>query len=82
MRRSKSTLVWSPIPDSRFARWQLLTGAALLVGYGGYYICRSNLSVAIPALLADSSVGIDRSAIGLMPTLASLGSHSLCRGRN
>lgn len=51
---------------SRFARWQVLTGAALLFGYGGYYICRSNLSVSVPALVADGATGLDRGDIGLI----------------
>ena len=49
-----------------FERWQWLTGAALLVGYSGYYICRSNLSVAVPGLLADGATGLDRTAIGMV----------------
>jgi MFS transporter, OPA family, glycerol-3-phosphate transporter len=52
--------------DARLTRWQVVTGAALLVGYSGYYICRSNLSVAVPALIADSAAGVDRTAIGLI----------------
>lgn len=51
---------------SRFVRWQVLTGAALLLGYGGYYICRSNLSVSVPALVADGATGLDRGDIGLI----------------
>src|SRR5262245_9678952 len=47
-------------------RWQTLTGAALLAGYSGYYVCRSNLSVALPAMLADPSAGIDRTSAGLI----------------
>lgn len=31
-------------------RWQVATIAALTVGYAGYYVCRSNLSVAGPLL--------------------------------
>ncbi len=52
--------------ESRLARWQIVTGAALLAGYSGYYICRSNLSVAVPALVADPAAGVDRAAIGLI----------------
>ena len=52
--------------SSRLTRWQIVTGAALLVGYSGYYICRSNLSVAVPALIADPAAGVDRAAIGLI----------------
>lgn len=49
---------------SRASRWQVLTAAALLAGYSGYYLCRSNLSVAVPALIADPAAGVDRAAIG------------------
>ncbi len=51
---------------SRLAGWQVVTGAALLVGYSGYYICRSNLSVVVPALVADPAAGVDRATIGLI----------------
>jgi OPA family glycerol-3-phosphate transporter-like MFS transporter len=34
-------------------RWQLITFATLWVGYAGYYVCRSNLSVAGPSLQAE-----------------------------
>ena len=50
----------------RLTQWRLLTGIALLVGYGGYYVCRSNLSVVIPALLADPVAGVNRTKIGLI----------------
>jgi OPA family glycerol-3-phosphate transporter-like MFS transporter len=33
-------------------RWQRVTLATLVVGYGGYYLCRANFSVALP-LIAD-----------------------------
>jgi len=49
---------------SQTSRWQIVTAAALLVGYSGYYLCRSNLSVAVPALLADPTARVDRDAIG------------------
>ncbi len=44
--------------------WRRLTLGTLLVGYGGYYLCRSNLSVAVPLLEADGDAGIDRKALG------------------
>ena len=50
----------------RLARWQIVTGTALLVGYAGYYLCRSNFAVSIPALVADPAAGIDRRAIGVV----------------
>jgi MFS transporter, OPA family, glycerol-3-phosphate transporter len=54
------------VSSTGLRRWQLVTGAALLVGYSGYYICRSNLSVAVPALVADPAAGVDRASIGLI----------------
>jgi OPA family glycerol-3-phosphate transporter-like MFS transporter len=48
----------------RLRRWQCATGAVLLVGYAGYYVCRSNLSVAAPLLLADPAAGLDKSGLG------------------
>lgn len=55
---------------SRLARWQLLTAATLLVGYAGYYVCRSNLSVATPLLLQEAGeTGIDKKAVGLLASL-------------
>src|SRR5262245_61793549 len=49
----------------RLQRWQVATASTLLVGYAGYYICRSNLSVVTPELVREfGSRGIDRAAIG------------------
>jgi sugar phosphate permease len=45
-------------------RWQSVTGVALLVGYSGYYLCRSNLSVIVPALVADPTAAVDRETLG------------------
>jgi OPA family glycerol-3-phosphate transporter-like MFS transporter len=33
--------------------WQVLTVSLLVVGYAGYYLCRSDLSVALPLLIED-----------------------------
>jgi OPA family glycerol-3-phosphate transporter-like MFS transporter len=38
--------------QSRLFRWQLLTILLMLFGYSGYYLCRSNFSVALP-MIAD-----------------------------
>jgi sugar phosphate permease len=40
----------------RLYRWQVLTVALMLVGYSGYYLCRSDFSVALP-LITDELVG-------------------------
>jgi sugar phosphate permease len=59
----------------RLFRWQLVTVLLMLFGYSGYYLCRSNFSVALP-LIADElaqrglSSGIVRIRMG---TIASLG---------
>jgi sugar phosphate permease len=37
----------------RLRRWQALTVTLLFLGYAGYYLCRSNLSVASPLIIAD-----------------------------
>lgn len=51
-------------------RWQRTTLVALTVGYAGYYICRSNLSVAAPLLLAEyRSAGIDEERLGLIASI-------------
>jgi sugar phosphate permease len=63
------------IRESRQFRWQLLTVLLMLFGYSGYYLCRSNFSVAL-ALIADELVrrgfssDIARIRLG---TIASLG---------
>jgi sugar phosphate permease len=36
-----------------FTRWHLLTISLLLLGYSGYYFCRSDFSVVLPLLKAD-----------------------------
>src|SRR5437879_5609600 len=48
----------------RLFRWQVLTVALMLVGYSGYYLCRSNFSVALP-LIAD-----ELATRGLAPDIA------------
>jgi OPA family glycerol-3-phosphate transporter-like MFS transporter len=53
-------------PDAaRLRTWQRVTVGTLFVGYAGYYVCRSNLSVASPLLLAEyESAGLTKSHIG------------------
>ena len=48
-------------------RWRVVTASVLLVGYAGYYICRSNLSVVAPELVREfGSQGVDRAGIGVI----------------
>jgi sugar phosphate permease len=42
----------APASTRAFARWQGVTIALLAFGYAGYYLCRSDLSVAMPLLIA------------------------------
>ncbi|HTG60684.1 MAG TPA: hypothetical protein VMG63_14915, partial [Terriglobia bacterium] len=34
-------------------RWQVLTVSMLVLGYAGYYLCRSDYSVALPLIMAE-----------------------------
>lgn len=52
--------------ESRLRRWQGITIATLLVGYTGYYICRSNFSVSVPLLEAE---GYSKTSLGWISTL-------------
>lgn len=61
-------------PD-RLASWRILTVALIVVGYAGYYLCRSDLAVAMPMLIAEMarkgiSPGDAKISLG---TIASLG---------
>ena len=53
-------------PETRLRRWQAVTVATLFAGYAGYYVCRSNLSVAGPLLLADPTLGVSKDWLGLV----------------
>lgn len=39
--------------NARLARWQSLTVVLMVAGYSGYYLCRSNLAVAMPYIIRD-----------------------------
>ena len=39
--------------STRLVSWQGITVALLVVGYAGYYLCRSDLSVAMPLLIQE-----------------------------
>lgn len=46
----------------RLARWQAITLMTLLVGYAGYYVCRSNFSVLASPI--GSEFGLDKAQLG------------------
>ena len=59
--------------------WRGLTVGSLLVGYAGYYVCRSNLSVAAPLIAADPGLaGMTTGSVGL---LASIGVFAYALGK-
>jgi OPA family glycerol-3-phosphate transporter-like MFS transporter len=62
-------------PLARLRRFQFFTLAFLVAGYSGYYLCRSNLSVALPLIVNElASRGIPAAeAIVRMGTIASVG---------
>jgi OPA family glycerol-3-phosphate transporter-like MFS transporter len=51
-------------PAALMRRWQAVTVGTLFVGYAGYYVCRANLSVAAPLLVADPDRGLTKDDIG------------------
>lgn len=68
---------------ARLLRWQALTMALMVVGYSGYYLCRSNLSVVIP-LMTDELVaaGMDPGAAKVrLGWIASLGAITYAIGK-
>jgi sugar phosphate permease len=42
---------------NRLRRWQAITISLLVLGYAGYYLCRSDYSVALPLIIADLGRG-------------------------
>jgi len=62
-------------PRRNIAVWQALTITLLIAGYSGYYLCRSNLSVTLPMIIADlARKGAAPDALRIrFGTIASLG---------
>ena len=59
----------------RLLRWQIVTLCVLVVGYSGYYLCRSNFSVTLPMITDDLAArGMDRDQAKIrLGSIASLG---------
>ncbi len=54
---------------TRLNRWQGITLTSLFVGYAGYYVCRSNLSLAAPILLKEfADSGLNKDTLGGIQT--------------
>src|SRR5215475_1027847 len=70
-------------PTHRLRRWQALTVALLVVGYAGYYLCRSNFSVTLPLIIDDLAArGWDaNSAKVRLGALASIGVFAYAIGK-
>jgi sugar phosphate permease len=73
------TIAPAPAVDARSRRrlalWQALTLSLLIAGYSGYYLCRSNLSVTLPMIMAEmagNSIGPEEVRVRF-GTIASLG---------
>jgi len=70
-------------PERHLVRWRILTVALLVTGYAGYYLCRSDLAVAMPLLIAELSrrgIAPDDAQIRL-GTIASLGVFAYAIGK-
>jgi OPA family glycerol-3-phosphate transporter-like MFS transporter len=65
--------------NARTIRWQRITLATLFVGYTGYYICRSNLSVVGPLLKEElAGSGFTDNPLGI---LSSVGTFAYALGK-
>ena len=54
-------------------RWQWRTAASLFVGYGAYYLCRSNLAVAAPLLIREfGGRGLNKEVLGQIASVGVL----------
>jgi OPA family glycerol-3-phosphate transporter-like MFS transporter len=67
----------------RLLVWQIGTLILLVVGYSGYYLCRSNLSVVTPQLIAEMGTqGVDAGDAKVrLGTIASLGTLAYAIGK-
>ncbi len=64
-----------PSDERRLKRWRILAVALMVTGYAGYYLCRSDFSVALPLLIDDlgtKGIAPDHAKVQL-GTIASLG---------
>jgi sugar phosphate permease len=67
----------------RLPRWQALTVTLLVFGYAGYYLCRSNFSVALPLIIDDMAArGWDANGAKVsLGALASIGVFAYAVGK-
>ena len=60
----------SPADNLQLTRWRLSTFWVMLIGYVGYYICRGNLSAALPLL--ELEFGYSNTQLALIGSLSEL----------
>jgi OPA family glycerol-3-phosphate transporter-like MFS transporter len=53
-------------------RWRRITLITLFVGYMGYYLCRSDLAVAKPLMLAEPGLGLTKESLGTIDSIGVL----------
>jgi sugar phosphate permease len=51
--QAKSPSSTEAVTDALLNRWRVITVTLLVIGYAGYYLCRSDLSVVMPLLIAE-----------------------------
>ena len=64
-------------------RWQVMTVSLLIVGYAGYYLCRSNFSVTLPLIVDElTAKGMSRADAQVrLGTIASIGVFAYAVGK-
>ena len=71
-------------PSARLNGWQGLTVGLMVVGYAGYYLCRSNLSATMPLIIDDLAQGgtdADAAKIALGRWVVMLGTIAYALGK-
>ena len=53
----------------KFERWQLRSIIGTMIGYAIFYVVRKNLSMAIPGMEADPTLGFTKTDLGIFLTL-------------
>lgn len=53
----------------KFERWQLRSIIGTMIGYAIFYIVRKNLSMAIPGMESDPTLGFTKTDLGVFLTL-------------
>ncbi len=59
--------------DPRRARWEFVTLAAMCVCYAAFMLCRNTVVAASPAMIQDSTLGLDKEKFGQLMSWHSLG---------